>query len=160
MLDVELGRLFAAISKNVQNQFKNRLSDIDFDFDFDSNYRYFQYLIVISLYDGINQNELSGRMNVSKGSTSKAVKYLLNNGLIIAKKDETDSRIKHIYITQKGKEIADRFRTFFFEINDKLVEGFSESEVNILRSLLERIYKNTVIDENNFILESLNFLNK
>lgn len=158
MNDVSLGRLMGAISKNVEAQFKNRLSDIDFNLD--SNRSYFQYLIMISAYNGMNQNELAKRMNVGKGSASKAVKYLLENELIHRKQDEIDNRIKNVFITEKGKEIADRFKVVFFEMNSRLVEGFSQSEIAILKNMLIRVYKNTATDENHFILNALNFLDE
>lgn len=158
MHEVVLCRLMKAISKNVEIQFKNRMLDLNFDFD--SNYSYFQYLIVVYANNGINQNELAKRMNVGKGSASKAIKYLLQNDLIYRKQAEDDNRIKNVYVTEKGKKIAERFNVVFLELNAKLVEGFSESEVTILRNMLERIYKNTAIDENNFILDALNFLDE
>ncbi|MCG8484575.1 MAG: MarR family transcriptional regulator [Clostridia bacterium] len=154
---IAIARLMGAISKNVEAQFKNKLSDIDFNFDL--NYSYFQYLIIISAYNGINQNELAKRMNVGKGSVSKAVKYLLQSDLINRKQDEADSRVKNVYLTKKGKKIADRFKVVFIELNSKLVKGFSKSEVSELRNMLEKIYKNTT-DENNYILDALKFQNE
>lgn len=158
MEKVAFGRLMRAISKNIEMQFKSRLSDLDFDFE--SNYSYFQYLLVISVYDGINQNELAQRMNVGKPSASKAVKYLLQKGLVSRKQDEADTRIKNVYITEKGSRNAARFKDVFLELNSKLVEGFTESEKDVLRNMLERIYRNTAMNENNFVLDSLNFLDK
>lgn len=157
MMDkVAIGRLLAAIRKNVEAQFKNKLSDIDFDLD--SNYSYFQYLVVISAWNGISQNELAKRMNVGKASASKAVKYLLSKNLVERRQDETDLRIKNVYVTEKGKEIADRFKVVFLELNSKLVEGFSEVEISTLRNMLARVYLNTAIDQNNFIMYDLGFL--
>lgn len=156
MQRIAIGRLMKAISKNVEAQFKIRLSDIDFDLD--SNYSYFQYLIVIGSMDGINQNELAKRMNVGKGSASKAVKYLEQNELIIRAQDETDTRIRNVYITEKGRKIADRFKVVFLELNSKLTEGFSEAEVDILKTMLERVYKNTATEKSNFIMQDLGFL--
>lgn len=160
MKEIALGRLMGAIHKNVEAQFTSRLSDIDFDFNFNSNYSYFQYLAIICNSEGINQNELALRMNVGKGSASKAVKYLLNNKLIYRVQDEKDNRIKNVFPTEKGKHIADRFKIVFMEMNLKLVEDFTQSEVDLFRSMLKRAYKNTAINENNFIMNSFNFLDE
>jgi len=156
MHDIAIGRLMGAINKNVEAQFKSKLSDIDFNIE--SNYSYFQYLIVISANNGINQNELAKRMNVGKASASKAVKYLLQKDLIYRQQDEADSRIKNVYITEKGQSIANRFKTVFLELNALCVEDFTASEIELLRKMLERVYKNTAIDENNYILNDLDFL--
>lgn len=158
MYDVALGRLMGAIIKNIEVQFKNKLSD--YDINSDLNFSYFQYLIVISAHNGVNQNELAKRMNVGKGSASKAVKYLLQKNLVFRKQDELDTRIKNVYITEEGKEIAYKFKTVFFELNAKISEGFSEFEVSILKKLLQRIYKNTAVDDNNYILDDLYFLDE
>lgn len=154
MYDVTLGRLMGAINKSVEAQFKNRLSDFDF------NFSYLQYLLVISAYEGINQNELAKKMNVGKGSVSKAVKYLLKNGLVSRRQDTTDTRIKNVYITGNGKQIADGFKVVFIELNSKIAEGFSKSELITLRKMLGRIYNNVAIGGKHFILEDLNFLDE
>ena len=154
MYDVTLGRLMGAITRSIEAQFKNRLSDFDF------NFSYLQYLLIISAYNGINQNELANKMNVGKGSVSKAVKYLLKNGLVSRRQDLTDTRIKNVYITGKGKQIADQFKVIFLEFNAKMAEGFSETELITLRKMLERIYNNVAIGGKHFILEDLNFLDE
>ncbi|KUO60933.1 MAG: hypothetical protein APF84_14010 [Gracilibacter sp. BRH_c7a] len=60
-------------------------------------------------------------------------------------------------IVAQGKNAA-RFKDVFLELNSRLVEGFSESEKDVLRIMLERMYRNTAMNENNFVLDALNFL--
>lgn len=62
-------------------------------------------LKVIAQQEGINQTELSEQMFRTKGATSVVIRKLKKKGLIIQQDDEQDSRISHLYPTEKGREI-------------------------------------------------------
>jgi len=119
------------------------------------NYNYYQYLYVIFKYDGINQNELSKKMNVLKSSSSKAVKNLTDNNLIKIIKDEHDKRIKKLYITESGKVLLNDFTVIIKKANTKLLKGFSNDEVEQVKDFLTRIYSNINSDNDNTFLKSI-----
>ncbi|MDF2614504.1 MAG: transcriptional regulator, MarR family [Clostridia bacterium] len=151
---MKLGRLMAAIHKNVETMFNKKISEDGFDTS------YIQYLLVISAHNGINQNELAHKTNVNKASASKAVRHLLGNNLIERKNDDVDLRNKIVYPTEKGKQVAERFKTTYRDINKDMIKGFTESEVALLKNFLERILINTSSSENNFVLSDLDFLDR
>lgn len=158
MTEFTIGRLLRAITKNIEIQLKHEMNDLDLDFE--SNYSYYQYLIIINAFSGMNQNDLANRMNVGKGSASKAVKYLIKNDLIYRMKDETDRRYNKLFVSEKGKQVAEKFTHFFKIMNRRIVSDFTEDEKDLLRAMLKRMYKNTANDENVFMLEEMNIMDE
>tara|TARA_B100002019_G_C21240019_1_gene585000 strand:+ start:52 stop:489 length:438 start_codon:yes stop_codon:yes gene_type:complete len=60
---------------------------------------------LLSMYNGISITELLKRLKVTKQSLNRVLKDLIKLNAIEFKKDEQDTRIKHVYLSNKGKEI-------------------------------------------------------
>jgi len=60
---------------------------------------------LISLYEGISISELMGKLKVTKQSLNRVLKDLVKLEILFFSKDETDTRIKHIFLSEKGKKI-------------------------------------------------------
>ena len=83
------------------------------------------------MYRGISISELLGKLKVTKQSLNRILKDLNSLDVIFYKKDEQDTRIKHIYLNQKGMKIFNEI----FEIQKKriynaLLNSSSEEVVN------------------------------
>ena len=86
---------------------------------------------LLSMYRGISISELLGKLKVTKQSLNRILKDLNSLDVIFYKKDEQDTRIKHIYLNQKGVKIFNEI----FEIQKKriynaLLNSSSEEVVN------------------------------
>ena len=86
---------------------------------------------LLSMYRGISISELLGKLKVTKQSLNRILKDLNSLDVIFYKKDEQDTRIKHVYLNQKGMKIFDEI----FEIQKKriynaLLNSSSEEVVN------------------------------
>ena len=62
---------------------------------------------LLSMYEGISISELLKKLKVTKQSLNRVLKDLIKLEVIIFKKDEKDTRIKHIFLNKKGKKIFD-----------------------------------------------------
>ena len=60
---------------------------------------------LISMYEGISISELIGKLKVTKQSLNRVLKDLVKLEILFFSKDETDTRIKHIFLSEKGKKI-------------------------------------------------------
>ena len=60
---------------------------------------------LLSMYDGISISELLKKLKVTKQSLNRVLKDLIKLEIIEFKKDNQDSRIKHIFLNDKGKKI-------------------------------------------------------
>ena len=151
MNKVPIGKWMAAIHKNIHSIMTEKLKP------YDINPGQLEYFIVISKNEGINQKELTEKMNVGKPSTTKAVKKLLDCGLIKRRPNINDSRHNKLYITNKGKDLVKTFTRIFWEINDSVLKGITQDEIKILKDILIKMYKNTPSKKYN-IMEEIDFL--
>ena len=72
---------------------------------------------LLSMYEGISISELLYKLKVTKQSLNRVLKDLIKLEMIFFNKDENDTRIKHIFLTKKGKEIFKEI----FEIQKKRI---------------------------------------
>ncbi len=94
---------------------------------------------LLSMYEGITISELLKRLKVTKQSLNRVLKDLIKLDIIIFKKDEQDTRIKHVFLNDKGKKIFNEI----FEIQKKrihsaLLNSSSEEVINF-DSVLKKI---------------------
>ena len=68
------------------------------------------------MYEGISISELLKKLKVTKQSLNRVLKDLIKLDIIIFKKDEIDTRIKHLYLNDKGKK---KFLMKFFQHKKK-----------------------------------------
>ncbi len=66
---------------------------------------------LISMYEGISISELLKRLKVTKQSLNRILKDLIKLEAIDFKKDNQDTRIKHVFLTKKGEEIFNEIFT-------------------------------------------------
>ncbi len=62
---------------------------------------------LISLYEGITISELLQKLKVTKQSLNRVLNDLIKLKAIEYKKDEMDTRVKHIFLTSEGKKVFD-----------------------------------------------------
>jgi DNA-binding MarR family transcriptional regulator len=94
---------------------------------------------LLSMYEGISISELLKRLKVTKQSLNRILKDLIKLEIIVFKKDTRDTRIKHIFLNDKGKKIF----TEIFNIQKKrivnaLLNSNSEEVINF-ENVLKRI---------------------
>ena len=53
---------------------------------------------LLSMYDGISISELLKKLKITKQSLNRVLRDLIKLNIIIFKKDNNDSRIKHIFL--------------------------------------------------------------
>ena len=62
-------------------------------------------LHLLSIYEGISISELLKKLKVTKQSLNRVLKDLIKQDALIFKKDQKDTRIKHIFLSDKGEKI-------------------------------------------------------
>ena len=82
---------------------------------------------LISLYDGITISELLKKLKITKQSLNRVLNDLVEIKAIEFKRDEIDTRVKHVYLTEQGKKIFDEI----FSVQKKRIyDAFLSSESN------------------------------
>ena len=86
---------------------------------------------LISLYEGITISSLLRKLKVTKQSLNRVLKDLIKLEIVIFKKDDQDTRIKHVFLNEKGKKIFDEiFSLQKKRIYSALLNSSSEEVVN------------------------------
>ena len=60
---------------------------------------------LLSMYEGISISELLKKLKVTKQSLNRVLKDLIKLEIITFTKDDKDTRIKHLHLNKKGKEV-------------------------------------------------------
>ena len=80
---------------------------------------------LISLYEGITISTLLRKLKVTKQSLNRVLNDLVKIKAIEFKRDEIDTRVKHVYLTEVGKKIFDEI----FSVQKKRIyDAFLSSE--------------------------------
>ena len=94
---------------------------------------------LISLYEGITISELLKKLKITKQSLNRVLKDLIKLNAIIFKKDENDTRIKHVFLTEYGIKLFNEiFSIQKKRIYNALVKSDSK-EVISFDKVLEKI---------------------
>ncbi len=140
-MNESIGKLTAAIHRNLQIILNHKLTGISIR----SGQHDFFY--VISRSEGITQKDLSDWLYISKSTTAKAVKNLIDNGYVRKEKDTEDNRFDRLYLTDKGKQISAHMQETFMEIVKITTKNLSPLEIKQTKELLKKILNN-VLEEN------------
>ena len=98
-------------------------------------------LHIVSTYKGITIGELLSKLKITKQSLNRILRDLIKIDVIKFKKDSKDTRVKHVYLNEKGKKIFD--------------EIFSKQKKRIYNALLNSSAKE-VVDFNNVLKKLIN----
>ncbi len=110
-----------------------------------SNLTTAQWFFLRSLWekDGISQRELSRSVGLTEPTTVAALKVMERNGLIQRARDKLDTRKIIVKLTRKGRSLKKKLLPYAREINNRILEDFSQKEIdklmNTLRTLILRM---------------------
>jgi len=94
---------------------------------------------LISLYDGITISELLKKLKITKQSLNRVLKDLIKIEIVDFKKDKKDTRLKHVYLNDKGTKLFNEV----FDIQKKRIYNAllasSSKEVISFNNVLKKI---------------------
>ena len=82
---------------------------------------------LISLYEGITISSLLRKLKVTKQSLNRVLNDLVEIKAIKFKRDDVDTRVKHVYLTDEGEKIFDEI---FSAQKKRIYDAFLSSEAN------------------------------
>jgi len=86
---------------------------------------------LLSMYQGISISELLKRLKVTKQSLNRVLKDLIKLEIVTFKKDDQDTRVKHVFLNEKGKKIFNEiFDLQKKRIYNALLNSSSEEVIN------------------------------
>ena len=94
---------------------------------------------LLSIYKGITISELLKKLKVTKQSLNRVLKDLIKLNFISFKKDEKDTRLKHVFLNEKGKKV---FNEIFLSQKKRIYKallGSKPEEVLSFENVLKKI---------------------
>jgi DNA-binding MarR family transcriptional regulator len=121
------------------------ISNIEFK-EYDLTKGQYLYLVRICESPGIIQEKLAEMIKVDRTTAARAISKLELNGFIEKKDDTFNKKIKKLFPTEKGNSVYPFIKREHDYSNSVALKGFSESEVETIFNLLQRVRKNIEID--------------
>ena len=92
--------------------------------------------------DGCSQLELVKQTHLKAPTVSVTLRRMEEEGLVERKQNELDMRAVRVYLTEKGKAHNREIRERLNAMDEELMKGFDEEEIEKLRQMLERMRDN------------------
>lgn len=89
-----------------------------------------------------SQSDIAGRLDISAATVAVTLKKLESAGFIRKTDCENDSRCKKVSLTQAGKDILTSAKSIFYEVDEKMLSGLSDDELEKFFGVLTKIQEN------------------
>lgn len=96
----------------------------------------------LQIKDRITQRELADACSIEPATLSRALDRLEDMGYLTRKENPNCRRSYLVVLTEEGREIVEQVHQVFQDVEERMMRGFSEKEIELLYGLMERIYKN------------------
>jgi len=99
-------------------------------------------LFLLKRNPGLSQKEIAKIIGVEPGTIAIMLRRMEKAGFVYRVQDEKDRRISRVYPTEKANALIQRLRNILFDVEKLVLTDFTESDKNILRTLLNRMKSN------------------
>lgn len=99
------------------------------------------YLLALSLHEGITQQDLSKELFVSQAAIVRTTKKLCEKGFVKREQDELDKRAHRLFLTEKGAALMPIIEEVFGQLIDLYCKTFSEEEQKAFKHLTLKALK-------------------
>lgn len=131
--------LLRHIHTTLKNEFNHSLESLDLTLS------QFEVLQALKHADeGISLKELEKRIHVAQSTTTGIVSRMEQKGMVTLTPDPRDRRAKVISVTHEGRLLADRASVAMKETGHRLFGALTETELQILQSLLQKMARNVM----------------
>ena len=126
--DVQIKELIERLFTSYRKSFSDAKNSLD---KYSIGMAHHKVLHILSLHKGITISELLKKLKVTKQSLNRILKDLIKMDTIFFKKDKIDSRVKHIFLNNKGEKIFEEiFLSQKKRIYNALLNSSSEEVLN------------------------------
>ncbi len=95
---------------------------------------------------GVTQLELVKATHLKAPTVSITLQKMERDGIITRKSNEMDLRQTFVYLTEKGKAIDEKIKVMHSEGTKAALHGLSDSEIETLSVLLNRVIDNLLCE--------------
>ena len=100
-------------------------------------------LVFLHSQDGISQQNIADKFEISKVAAFRLISSLENRGLVSRQSDHRDGRLKLVYLTEKGKNLYKKLIVLAQDNFKECGDGIQPEELETLKKILKKIIKNS-----------------
>ena len=100
--DTQLKELIERLFTSYRESFSDARKVLD---EYSVGIAHHKVLHLLSMYEAITISEMLSRLKVTKQSLNRVLKDLIKMETIFFQKNQQDTRVKHIFLNDKGKKI-------------------------------------------------------
>lgn len=101
--------------------------------------RQIEYIKKIGKYEYITISKLADILDLSKPSITQMVKKFIKLDCVYKEQCNEDGRVQFIYLTDRGKDIAEFEDLAMKKLIEKIVSNIDEKEIDVLIEILIKI---------------------
>jgi|TARA_Y100000385_G_scaffold255948_1_gene281964 DNA-binding MarR family transcriptional regulator len=102
--DTQLKQLIEKLFTSYRESFSDARKTLD---KYSIGIAHHKVLHLLSMYKGITISDLLKKLKVTKQSLNRVLKDLIKLDVVFFEKDQHDTRVKHIFLNEKGEKIFD-----------------------------------------------------
>ena len=126
--DTQLKQLIEKLFTSYRESFSDAKKTLD---KYSIGIAHHKVLHLLSMYKGITISDLLKKLKVTKQSLNRVLKDLIKLDVVFFEKDQQDTRVKHIFLNEKGEKIFDEiFSTQKKRIYNALLNSSPEQVIN------------------------------
>ena len=126
--DTQLKQLIEKLFTSYRESFSDAKKTLD---KYSIGIAHHKVLHLLSMYKGITISDLLKKLKVTKQSLNRVLKDLIKLDVVFFQKDQQDTRVKHIFLNEKGEKIFDEiFSTQKKRIYNALLNSSSDQVLN------------------------------
>ena len=126
--DTQLKQLIEKLFTSYRESFADAKKTLD---KYSIGIAHHKVLHLLSMYKGITISQLLQKLKVTKQSLNRVLKDLIKLETIFFEKDQHDTRVKHIFLNEKGEKIFEEvFTSQKKRIYNALLNSKSEQVLN------------------------------
>jgi len=96
-------------------------------------------ILLLSIYQGITISELLKKLKITKQSLNRVLKDLIKLDAIFFKKDKKDTRLKHVFLSEKGEKLFNEVFSIQKKRIYKALLDSTSDEVLFFNNVLKKI---------------------
>ena len=130
---VNIGRWFSILYRRSQQLIVEACQDLGLT--------YSEFVLLVRLYDheGAKQDELAAMLLLDKAVVTRTVNSLEQKGYIARRQDDKDRRVRHVYLTELGRERHTFLRNVIQCWADYLCEELPPAKVQVVFEAFEQL---------------------
>lgn len=130
-------RLFYLLNKARQRVYK--VADQRCEDDLDVSVTQLGALLAIAHNDGCQLKDMARELSLNNSAVTGLAGRMEQRGLLERRACDQDGRSSRLYLTAQGRDTVDRAWPLIQTLNQRMTEGFTDEEINVILRFLNRL---------------------